>query len=166
MLNKVFHFFIIAVFLVVTLMSPYQAQACSCILPYVWREWEQSEAVFLGTVTDIQYMPPAPVMSSSDPITYTFDVHTVYKVGELSPFKVQSARETDSCGAGLEIGETYVVYAFPYQEQELLWTHSCTHPHPAATLSWYRYDILMVTRTLRGALGFKLRSMDTIHWAY
>ncbi len=166
MYKKLVNVLLMIVLVGIPIFFPRQAQACSCILPYVWREWEESEAVFLGTVMDIQYLPPAPVMSSGEPITYTFDVHSVYKLGELSPVNVQSARETDSCGAGLEIGETYIVYAYRYQEQESLWTNSCTHTHPADTLSWYRYDILMVTQRLRGQLGLKLRSMDTIHWAY
>lgn len=164
MRKKMIFLLFVGMFLTVNLLLPYQARACSCFLPYTWAESQQAEAIFLGTVTDIQYLPPTPIMSSGDPITYTFQVHMVYKEGELSPVHVQSARETDSCGAGLRIGETYVVYAFRYQERALLWVTLCSHTHPADTLSPFRYDILMLIQDLRGKLGLKVQSPDTIYW--
>ena len=143
--------FILAMLLMVWI-TPYQAQACSCIMTTYLAEWERANAVFLGTVVDIQSPPASDIVSSADPLTYTFRTFHVWKGQPRLQYQVQSARETMSCGAVFEQDETYVVYAFG--QGDVLSTYLCTTNHPASYTWVYRYDLFVGVQKIRAGLGF------------
>jgi hypothetical protein len=151
MQKKVAHLFIIIVVLLVPLLIPHQAHACSCGTRPFRAEFEDAHAVFIGTVTHIQDPPPSNIISTSDPITYTFRVHRVLKGTPVTIHKVQSVRETMSCGAGLEIEEMLVVYAFWYDSY--LGTYLCNLNHPVNSLDIYFRQLNYSIEQLNEQLG-------------
>lgn len=86
--------------------------ACSCANVSTPEYVDGADAVFTGTVVDKQPPPKRPVMSSTDPVTYTLDVERTFK-GDLSdPLPVLSAVSGASCGLeGVRVGGRYVVFA-------------------------------------------------------
>jgi hypothetical protein len=71
----------------------------------------RSTAVFAGTVLSVALPPDAPIISSADPITITFQVSTVWKGTAAQTLSVQTARDGASCGYTFQAGQEYVVYA-------------------------------------------------------
>jgi hypothetical protein len=151
MQKKLTHLLIITILLVPSLLLPHQAHACSCYTPPFWREWEQAEAVFIGTVAHIEYSPPAEFMTSGDPITYTVQVHTMLKGANVPQLQVGSTIE--SCSADFREGERYIVYAHRYAEG--LKTYSCNYNHPAGTVRPYQRDILNTVQRVWSGLGLR-----------
>lgn len=151
MQKKRIYLLIIAFLLLSSLLIPHQAHACSCYTPPFWREWEQAEAVFIGTVAHIEYLPPAEIMSSGDPITYTLSVQTMFKGVATSQLQVRSTVET--CSAGFQEGGRYMVYAF--RQGDKLATSLCNYNHPAGTVRPYQRDILNTVQRVWGGLGLR-----------
>lgn len=86
--------------------------ACSCANAGTQEYVDGATAVFTGTVTDTEPPPKRPVMSSGDPVTYTFDVDRWFKGGDADPVPVLSAVSGASCGLeGVRVGRRYVVFA-------------------------------------------------------
>jgi hypothetical protein len=101
--------------------------ACSCALAGTEQYVDVADAVFTGTVTDKEPPPKRPMMSSMDPVTYTFDVERAFK-GDLSdPLPVLSAMSGASCGLeGVRVGQRYVVFASESKRGEHdLWASLC-----------------------------------------
>lgn len=146
MQKKLTHLLIIA-----SLLLPHQAHACSCYIPEFWDEWEEAEAVFIGTVAHIEYSPPAELMSSGDPITYTLRVQTMLKGSNVTELQVHSTRE--GCGAQFWEGESYMVYA--HRQDNMLSTYLCNYNHPAGTVRPYQRDILNTVQRVWGGLGLR-----------
>lgn len=149
--KKVTHLLIIAFLLLPFLLVPHQAHACSCGTRPFPVEFEGAHAVFIGTVTHIQDPPPSDIVWTSDPITYTFSVHRVLKGTQVTIHKVQSVRDTVSCGAGLEMGEMLVVYAFWYDSY--LGTYLCDLNHPVNSLDIYFRQLNYSIKRLNEQLG-------------
>jgi hypothetical protein len=141
--------------LATTLLMPHRAGACSCIYSRFTEEFQKAHAVFLGTVTSVQDPPPSNIVSSDDPITYTFRVHEVFKGTDVTIHKVRTIRDTVSCGAGLDVGETYIVYAFWWDDH--VGTYACDLTHRAGSLSIYKWQMEFSVDVLRQQLGFKTR---------
>jgi len=86
--------------------------ACSCAMASTQEYVDGATVVFTGTVTDTEPPPKRPVMSSMDPVTYTFDVERAFKGDVSGPLPVLSAESGASCGLeGVEVGQRYVVFA-------------------------------------------------------
>jgi hypothetical protein len=88
------------------------ALACSCAPEPFSAQVGSSVVVFTGEAFErAERAPRGDVVSSLDPVTWTFRVHRVHKgsADELQP--VVSARSEASCGSGFDIGATYVVLA-------------------------------------------------------
>ena len=101
--------------------------ACSCAMAGTEQYVDGADAVFTGTVTDKEPPPQRPVMSSMDPVTYTFDVERAFK-GDLSdPLPVLSASSGASCGLeGVRVGQRYVVFASESKRGDHdLWASLC-----------------------------------------
>lgn len=90
------------------------ASACSCVAgnPATYVEW--AEVIFVGTLTG----PPSelgqgpPLLDSTDPVAYTFDVEKTLEGEASDPATVQSARSSASCGLeGMQVGTSYVMFA-------------------------------------------------------
>lgn len=112
-----------ALSLVVVTASP--SFACSCARAGTAEYVDNAVAVFTGTVTDKEPPPKRPVMSSMDPVTYTFDVERSFKGDVASPTEVLSAMSGASCGLeGVRAGKRYVVFAHQGRSGDL-WGSLC-----------------------------------------
>ena len=99
-----------ALSLVVLAASP--SFACSCARVSTAEYVDHATVVFTGTVADKEPPPKRRVMSSMDPVTYTFEVERSFKGDVASPTEVLSAMSGASCGLeGVRTGDRYVVFA-------------------------------------------------------
>lgn len=107
------------------LITPSTSYACSCALGSPQSHARGADAVFVGTLLDIEPPPQREIMSSADPNTFTFDVDQVLE-GEIGgTVEVVSARDSATCGwEGAEVGEEYVIFAYEYRGR--LSTSSCS----------------------------------------
>lgn len=101
----------ISLTVIVFLVGAGSALACSCADRSDAKHRQAADAVFAGTVVAISDPNPGPIISSVDPITYTFMVERSAKgvVGAMQ--EVVSARGGASCGCSFAQGARYVVYA-------------------------------------------------------
>ena len=109
--------------LVVAVEPPARASACSCAVPSgvdLTRPITPAEAaaygpgavVFTGrAVSRRDANPLGPLISSADPITWTFAVDRVVHGAAGSVVDVETARDGASCGVSFEIGARYQVVA-------------------------------------------------------
>ena len=94
------------------------AWACSCPLPSSTsalelqkQTFKQADVVFVGTVVSSEDTNTGDVISSGDPIIWTFKVQSTQK-GETDPTTtVTSARDSATCGFVFTVGKRYQVYA-------------------------------------------------------
>ena len=99
--------------------------ACSCAGASTAQYVDGADVVLTGTVTDKQPPPKRPVMSSGDPVTYTFDVERTFKGDPSGPVPVLSAMDGASCGLeGVRVGQRYVVFASESRRGDL-WASLC-----------------------------------------
>ena len=93
-------------------LTPSASHACSCVMANTDDYVDWADAIFTGTLVEVTPPPERDVESSTDPVTYAFDVDTVQK-GDVGPTaEVSTARWGASCGLeGLEVGTSYVVFA-------------------------------------------------------
>ncbi len=105
--------------------------ACSCIMPPAPEQaLADASAVFAGQVVDAAPEAEGEVVSSADPIAYTFEVSEVWK-GEATPTVIiRTARDSASCGFSFVAGESYVVYAT--ESEGVLSTNLCSRTAPLA----------------------------------
>lgn len=101
---------LLSVFLLVWSMPlERKARACSCMeLPSVSEAKEQSDAVFLGMVTDI-----ADVNIQRE---VTIDVREAWKGVETKTIKIYTGFNDGDCGLPIETGESYLFYANDFSE--------------------------------------------------
>ncbi|MEK3882285.1 hypothetical protein [Paenibacillus sp. PL2-23] len=105
--------------------GPEAAYACSCAMnPGVEEAKENSDAVFKGTVTRRDEPAKWLAWSSSDPVTWEFQVDEVWKGKVASKLSVISSASTASCGFAFEVGQAYVVYA--HQRSDSLEVSLCS----------------------------------------
>ena len=89
------------IFSIVAMLSlfilTFQVNACSCIAGITPKEsFDNSEAVFIGKVTDISV--PLFEKSSLDSIEVTFDVSQVWLGSDVKTLTVITAQGSASCG--------------------------------------------------------------------
>lgn len=95
----------------VVVFTQVPAVACSCAPTSPAGSVESSDAVFSGILTDIEHTNPDDVLSSGDPVFYTFEVDQTFK-GDAGDGVVESVRLGASCGLeGMKRDGTYVVFA-------------------------------------------------------
>lgn len=104
-------------FLVVGLLAGFgvlvpSAPACACDCGPLPAEeaLAGADAVFAGVVADVASPWRGLTRSSADPVTVTFDVGTVYKGAVPVNARVQTARESPSCGYPFVAGQRYLVH--------------------------------------------------------
>ena len=99
--------------------------ACSCAVAGTAEYVDGAATVFTGTVIDKEPPPQRPVMSSDDPVTYTFAVERWFKGEQGDPVRVMSSMSGASCGLeGVRAGQRYVVFATESGGGEL-WASLC-----------------------------------------
>ncbi|REK76648.1 hypothetical protein [Paenibacillus paeoniae] len=93
-------------------IAPEGASACSCAFPGSVNEAKlNNDVVFDGTVTGKKEPVRLFSRSSATPITWTFEVHEIWK-GKVSPaISVVSVQASESCGYEFKEGSRYIVYA-------------------------------------------------------
>jgi len=97
------------------------AVACSCVAASTAEHVEWADAVFIGTLTDIEETNPGndDVISSGDAVFYTFDIDETFK-GDAGDGVVESVRDGATCGLeGMRIDQSYVVFAAEGKDGEL-----------------------------------------------
>lgn len=91
---------------------PTACYACDCAAPPPPREaLENSYAVFSGKVIAIEEPPQGQMMSTSDPVTVTFEVKESWKGNFDGTATVKTPMASVSCGFSFIEGEQYLVYA-------------------------------------------------------
>lgn len=106
-----------------------KAYACSCMEQTTKEHLDSSQAVFTGKVLRIdEFHPSFPLISSSDPLTITFQTDTVWKGQPEKIIKVNTALESASCGYPFELSKKYLVYA--YSSDQVLTTGLCSGTKP------------------------------------
>jgi len=88
------------------------ACACSCGSMSAEEAVARADAVFVGVAVDVNTPWRGPLVSSADPVTVTFDVGTVYKGDVPANARVQTVRDTASCGYRFEEGQRYLVHVY------------------------------------------------------
>ena len=122
--KKVFAYMALVALIATTGLHPSSASACSCIMPVPPVEaLGQSDAVFLGTVTDI-----APRSREYGNIV-TIETQAFWKGGIEKTVEVRTAQDSAACGVFFETGKTYVVYAYQSEEDGSLGANSCSRTH-------------------------------------
>ncbi|GAB3198970.1 hypothetical protein GCM10027062_14540 [Nocardioides hungaricus] len=95
-------------------LTPTSSVACSCAISGERQLLQYADTVFTGTLTATDVPPPDEdgVVSSTDPVTYRFDVDRVLEGDVATTAEVTSARWGASCGLeGMRVGQAYVVFA-------------------------------------------------------
>jgi hypothetical protein len=87
------------------------AAACSCMPTTDADAFARSDAVFVGEVIDYEPPPPAEVMSSGDPATWTFGVSEVYKGEVTTVQQIVSAVSGATCGLEIPHQGEFIVFA-------------------------------------------------------
>lgn len=100
--------------------------ACSCVPASDEEHYARADVVFVGKVV-AREEPSAhdPYQSSSDPITWTFEVEQTQKGEARRTESVRSARDDATCGYRFEVGGRYQVFANRSENGEL-WTSICS----------------------------------------
>ena len=91
-------------------IAPAPAFACSCRGFTAAEAFDVADAVFAGTVVEVEEPAWAPVWSSDDPVTLRFDVEQVYKGQVPVNARLTTARDGASCGADFVVGARYLVH--------------------------------------------------------
>lgn len=101
---------LLSVFLLVWSMPlERKVRACSCIeLPTVSEAKEQSDAVFLGAITDISDV--------NIQREVTIDVREAWKGVKTKTIKIYTGFNDGDCGLPIDIGESYLFYANDFSE--------------------------------------------------
>ncbi len=90
-------------------VAPGTASACSCGLSPLADRVSAADVVFVGTPTK-SVKPEGEVVSSADPVRWTFDVDTVHKGDVTQTVEVISALDSASCGIPFEVDRPYLVF--------------------------------------------------------
>ena len=120
-------FFIVGSLLIVNTAI---VNACSCISPAPPKEsLEQSTAVFVGKVIDIDVLSGIVVSSAHQNVTFetsnvTFEVSKIWKGPDYKNLVLTMAGQIATCSISFEENEEYIVYA--YDEKGILETSPCS----------------------------------------
>lgn len=95
------------------ILSTGEARACSCVGLTMEEQIQNAEAIFSGVVVDVAesadpYAPPGP-----NPGPVTFDVEAAWKGVSGETAVVLGHEPGSSCDIGFQVGESYLVYAYP-----------------------------------------------------
>lgn len=89
-----------------------QVYACSCMQLGLGQALANADLAFTGVVTSVQDANAGnPIISSGDPITYTFAVAEVVKGPAMAEVILTSARDSASCGITFARAEKWRIYA-------------------------------------------------------
>jgi hypothetical protein len=129
-------------------MTPAAAHACSCAVSSTEQYVENADVVFTGRLTAVDPPPQKPVMSSSDPATYHFAVHSVTKGEVPDETEVTSAVSGASCGLeNMTVDQEYVVYATGHDR---LTANLCGGTSPTAAPTAYLESVVRAILALFG----------------
>lgn len=111
--------------ILVTALTTAGSWACSCASISPVAGPILAEGSFVGVPTARLDPNPGPIVSSGDPIIWTFDVDVPLKDLPSDPQEVRSARHGASCGYDFELGRRYLVNMYRGYDGEW-WTSSCS----------------------------------------
>lgn len=101
-----------ALVLMVSAIGPIaQVYACSCMILGPGDALANADVAFVGVVARIDDPTAAPVVSSGDPVFYTFAVEEPLKGEPGAQLVVSSSRDSASCGVTFNVAERWRVYA-------------------------------------------------------
>jgi hypothetical protein len=86
------------------------ACACSCVAFTDAEAMARADAVFAGTVVDVDSSVLGSLLSSTDPVTVTLQVSTVYKGDVPAEVQVKTVASEVSCGYPFGEGSRYLVH--------------------------------------------------------
>jgi hypothetical protein len=87
------------------------AFACSCASASTGEYVRYADVIVTGTLIDMQDPPQQPIMSSTDPITYTVAVDRTFKGEPNSEIEFTSAMSGASCGLeGMRVDRNYTFF--------------------------------------------------------
>lgn len=120
-MHKKFFISILGLTLLGILIFPQnELHACSCIPPPPPAdEFENSDAVFMGTVTSFKIED-----SDSHLKKAKIQVHTIWKGDKALASEVFTGLGDADCGFGFEVGETFLIYA--HLSEDRLFTSICS----------------------------------------
>lgn len=96
------------------LLSPGQAFACSCVAADTAEHVKWADVVVTGTVVGQDGPPTGRAPSGFAPVTFTIEVHEVFKGTSGALLEVTTAASGAACGLeGIRTGHRYVVFASP-----------------------------------------------------
>lgn len=121
-MRRIAVFLIIALGFVPVLFSAPKALACSCNTQPPSEAFENSAAVFTGTVTDIQH--------NTGSYSVQFSVKEAWKGLSDSQATVTTSDNDGTCGYDFEQGVKYIVYT--YGNEESMQTGICSRTQPIA----------------------------------
>lgn len=100
--------------------------ACSCGGLGADQALANADAAFIGVVTQVAVPEAGPIISTADPIFYTFVVETALKgpLEEDGQVVVSSTRDGASCGQAFAISERWRIFA--YSDKGQLATTICS----------------------------------------
>jgi hypothetical protein len=99
---------VLAVPFVMIVTAP-AALACSCAVQSFGEQLGRVGVAFTGTAVAVADDATGPVLSSVDPLRWTFAVSRVYRGAPGARQVVTTARSDASCGAGFQVGREYLV---------------------------------------------------------
>lgn len=85
------------------------AWACSCVATPLDEQVGRGDVVFVGRAVEQQAEAPREIVSSLDPVTWTFTVDRVHRGTAAGSQRVTTARSSASCGSAFTAGRTYLV---------------------------------------------------------
>ncbi|MEK7606225.1 MAG: hypothetical protein AAB458_01330 [Patescibacteria group bacterium] len=106
-------FLLLGTFISVMMFSSSRVHACSCaIQESVLEELEDSDTVFVGTVTDIE----GTSLYSTENLNVDFSVEKIYKGSTDAYQTLKTPSDSAACGYNFEEGEKYLVFARAWGE--------------------------------------------------
>ncbi len=87
--------------------------ACSCAMASITDSLGFADVAFIGTTKAVEMPPPGDIVSSADPVHYSFAVHQVFKgPADLdSEIVATTALNGASCGTAFGMEERWLVFA-------------------------------------------------------
>lgn len=111
------------------------AWACSCVATPLDEQVGRGDVVFVGRVVERQAEAPREVVSSLDPVTWTFTVDRVHRGAAAGPQRVTTARSSASCGFEFAAGRAYLVVGTDAGATGAVSTGLCDGTRPVSALT-------------------------------
>lgn len=109
--------------------SPSSAAACSCMIQSIEDARRSSSAIFEGRVDRVS-VADQPAGDSSDTVVLSLEVVRSFQGASHEHVELRTAGKSAACGATLEQGKSYLVYASAHEGDDKLWVSLCSRTKP------------------------------------